>query len=323
VRRRAIIAAIAAVACGSAERAFGQAPGRTFRLGHLAPNEPTDLRTREILLPELARHGFVAGRNLVVESRFGGEAAFPELARALLAARPDAVVATGGAAARAMREATSSVPIVIFADDPVELGYAASLARPGGNVTGVALMVVSLQAKRLELLLEAVPAARRVGALLRASSPQRPAGERALRVSAAAAGVELLVVEADVATDYPAAFAALRARGADALLIGADPLFADDVARLAALALDARLPTICEWASNARDGCVLGYGPDRVALRRRMADQIARIFRGAAAGDVPIEQPTLFEFAINLRTARALGVAIPAPLIARADEVIE
>ncbi len=241
----------------------------------------------------------------------------------LLAAKPDAIIAVGGAAVGQAREATSSVAIVMFADDPVGQGFAASFARPGGNVTGIANMAMELHEKRLQLLLEAVPAARRVAVLLKSNTPTQAAHQRAMQVVATSTGVEVKLFTADGPSDYPAAFAAMRAAGTQALVIGADPEFARDGALLAALALEAGQPTSCEWAWMAQAGCLLGYGPDRGALRRRMAHQIAGIFRGASAAEMPIERPTAFEFAVNLKTARALGIAIPPSILLRADEVIE
>ncbi len=303
--------------------ARAQSPERVYRLGHLAMTEEAVTSVRLYLLPELARLGFVEGRNLVFDARTGAVGDLPGLMRELLAARPDAIV-TIGPATRVAGAATRTVPIVSSGSDPVELGLAASLARPGGNVTGITLLVWELDAKRLDLLREAVPGRRRVAVLFPSTSPNRQASEREMRGVAASVGIDLLDFTVAAAVDYPAAFAAMRAAGAQALVIGAAPQFsAGDMPILAALALEARLPTICEWARNVRDGCLLGYGPDFAALRRRMADQVARIFRGAAPRDIPIELPTLFEFAVNLKVAKALGLTLPPAIIARADEVIE
>ena len=245
------------------------------------------------------------------------------LGRELLATKPDVIIAIGTAATRVAREITDSVPIVMFADDPVGLGLATSFSRPDRNVTGVANMVLELQNKRLALLREAVPMARRVAALLRRTSLTRERSVQALRAGAATEGIELLVYTADGPSDYHAVFTAMRAAGSDALLIGSDPQFYGDRALLAALAREASLPTSCEWVDMARVGCLLGYGPNQAALRRRLAHYVARILRGALVGDLPIEQPTTFELAFNLETARGLGVTIPPALLARADEVIE
>ena len=166
-----------------------------------------------------------------------------------------------------------------------------------------------------------MPDRRRVAALV--SSAAAVSHEAAIRKAAAGIGVELLAFTVAAPADYPAAFAAMQAAGAQALLISATSEFQRDAKQLAALALEARLPTVCEWADMARSGCLIGYGPSRTALRLRMADQIARIFRGVAPGDIAIERPTVFEFAINLKIAKSLGLAVPPTLLARADEIIE
>jgi len=245
------------------------------------------------------------------------------LMRELLAARPDAVIAIGPAAIVAAGAATRTVPIVTFGTDPIELGLAQSYARPGGNVTGVVILASELEVKRLSILHEAVPDRRRVAVLISSTSAATAAGEALMRKAAAGLGVELLAFTVAAPADYPAAFAAMRAAGAQALVIGATPEFNRDAKQLAALALEARLPTVCEWADMARSGCLIGYGPNRAELRKRMAAQIALIFRGTAAGDVAIELPTLFEFAINQKIAKSLDLSIPAGVLVQADEVID
>jgi putative ABC transport system substrate-binding protein len=317
--RRKFIAGLAGtIAFPLAARA--QTPNRIYRLGHLANSADSEAFTRQITLPELARLGFVEGRNLVFDARVGEPDMLPSLMRELLAGQPDAVVAVGPAIAPA-GAATRTVPVVTFGFDPIELGLAASYAQPGGNVTGVVILAGELDAKRLSILLEAVPDRRRVAALV----PLVGRGELdvALQKAAAGLGVELLVFAVAAPGDYPAAFAAMRAQGAQALVIGATPQFQRDGRQLAGLALEARLPTVCEWAEMAHAGCLIGYGPSRIALRKRMADQIAQIFRGIAPGDIPIERPTVFEFALNLKIAKSLDLIVPSALQTRADEVIE
>ncbi len=318
-----MLAALLVVGAKWLAPAHAQSPNRIYRLGVLAPTVDSVRLTRDLTLPELATLGFIDGRNLVVDARIGAPSELPGLVREMLAAKPDAIIAIGGTAVRSARAATSSVAIVMFADEPVGQGWAESFARPGGNVTGIANMVVELHEKRLELLLEAVPAARRVAVLLKSNSTNQAAYQRAIQVVATSTGVEVKLFTADQPSDYPAAFAAMRAAGTQALVIGADPEFARDGALLAALALEAGQPTSCEWAWMAQAGCLLGYGPDRGALRRRMAHQVAGIFRGGDPATIPIERPTLFEFAVNLKTARTLGIAIPSSILLRADEVIE
>jgi len=259
MKRREFIALVGgALACPPMAR--GQSPDRIFRLGHIAQTLDSERLTREFSLPELAKLGFVEGRNLELFWRNGSADNLPKLALALLNDRPDVIVAIGGTAARAVQASTSSIPIVMFADDPVGLGLATSFAQPDRNVTGIANMVVELQVKRLELVLEVTPKARRVAALFRQTSATRERGEPALRDSAAKVGIELLVYTADGPSGYLAAFAAMRGAGVEALVIGADPQLFADRELLAAHALQARLPTSCEWVSMARAGCLLGYG---------------------------------------------------------------
>jgi putative ABC transport system substrate-binding protein len=316
-RRKFIGGLVSTVAFSLA--AGAQTPNRVYRLGHLANSIDSEDFTRQITLPELARLGFVEGRNLVFDGRVGELDALPGLMHELLAGKPDAVVAIGPAIEPAAA-ASHIVPVVTFGFDPTELGLAASYARPGGNITGVVILMGELEAKRLSILLEAVPDRQRVAALVPA---RNGANETALRKAAAGLGVELLVFPATAPSQYAAAFAAMQAQGAQALVIGAAPQFLRDGRQLATLALEARLPTVCEWAEMAHAGCLIGYGPSRTALRKRMADQIANIFRGVAPGEIPIERPTVFEFAVNQKIAKSLDVSVPSAVLTRADEVIE
>jgi putative ABC transport system substrate-binding protein len=299
--------------------AFAQSSDRSYRLAHLAISAESEAATRAITLPEMARLGFVEGRNLVFDGRVGSPADLPRLMQELLAGRPDAVLAVGPAAIVAAG-ATRAIPVVTFGGDPVQMGLAANYARPGGNVTGVVILIGELEVKRLSLLLEALPDRRRVAVL---TSADTVPGETALRKAAAGLGVDLLTVPVTSPADYPAAFAAMQAQGAQSLVISATSEFFRDRTQLAALALQARLPTVCEWAEMAHSGCFLGYGPNRAALRKRLADQIARIFRGVSSGDIAIEQPTTFEFALNQKVARTLGITVPVSTLSHADEVIE
>jgi putative ABC transport system substrate-binding protein len=296
---------------------------KLYRLGQLALTTQSIAITRSTTLPELAKLGFIEGRNLVLDERVGDRASMPGLARTMVLGNPDAIIAVGIDAVRAAHEATRTVPILAFGPDLVQAGLAASLARPGGNITGVQIFATELDGKRLDLLLEAVPTVRRMAALLLPSMPGREVSEREMRSVVANRGVELIVVEAAESGDYPAAFVAMRSAGAQALIIQANPVFYRDASTLAELALKAGLPTVCEWADMVQSGFLLGYGPSRSEMRRRLAHQVARIFRGAAPSDLPIEQPTQFEMTVNVKTAEALGLTISQSLLARADEVIQ
>ena len=324
MRRRDFIQLMAGSAAlpliAGAMPALAQTPNRVYRLGHLGNAAPSEASARQITLPELARLGYVEGRNLVFDARIGESDALPGLMRELLAARPDAVIAVGAAAITAAGTATRTVPIVTFGADPIELGFAASYARPGGNVTGVVILASELEVKRLSILQEAAPDRRRVAVL---TSPATTIGEAAMRKAAAGIVIELLAFPVTGPADYPAAFAAMRAAGAQALVISATSEFYRHGKQLAELALEARLPTVCEWADMAQAGCLIGYGPNRTALRKRMAAQIAQIFGGTSASDVAIERPTVFEFAVNQKIAKSLELSIPPAVLAQADDVID
>jgi putative ABC transport system substrate-binding protein len=300
-----------------------QSPEKVWRLGVLSRTDPAHSVIGSIILPELAQQGFVADRNLVVEARVGPIERLPDLARELVAAKPDVIIAVSGQAILPVRDATSTIPIVMsfIGQDPVAAGVAASWARPGGNVTGIVMLAPELEGKRLSLLHEAVPAARRITALKMRGGLGDDVVE--MRAVAARAGVELTVVFVSGPDEYRTAFAAMRSAQAQALVITSSPESYRDAATLAALALEAGLPTVCEWREMAVQGCMMGYGPDITELARRSADYVVRIFRGPSPGELPIEGPTHFGFAINLKSAKALGLTVPPSLLARADEVIE
>jgi ABC-type uncharacterized transport system substrate-binding protein len=318
-----LLASLAILPAGGGA-AFAQNAERTYRLGVLTPAAGAVARMRGAVLPELARLGFEEGRNLVIEVRAGERDRLPALARDLAAARPDAVIAVSPVAIQAMHDAAPEIPVVggFIGVDPIAAGFAQSLAHPGGTITGIVMLAPELDAKRLQFLHDAVPGGHRIAAL--AVSAQRDAANLAAVTAAAAqVGVELLPFYAASSDDYRAAFAAMRQAGADAVIIISSPELFTNASTLAALAIEARLPTICEWAEMARSGCLLGYGPDFDELERGVAGYVARIFRGAAPGDLPIEGPTHFVFAVNAKTAKALDLALPQSILARADEVIE
>jgi putative ABC transport system substrate-binding protein len=298
-------------------------PEKVFRLGELAANGVSIAITRAETLPELARLGFREGRNLVVDERVGDAAALARQVREMLAQKPDVLVAIGAEAIDAAGAATKTVPIVTFGGNPVQSGLAESLAHPGGNVTGVSILTEELESKRAALLHEAIPWSTKVAVLFPSGLSRRQAFEAEIRAVVENGRCELVTFDAAGPDGYPAAFAGMRAAGAQSLLITGNPTFNRDAELLAKLALESRLPVICEWAENARSGCLMGYGANRTELRRRVAHLVARIFRGVRPADLPIETPTYFELAVNLKTARALGIEMPASLLAKADEVID
>jgi putative tryptophan/tyrosine transport system substrate-binding protein len=305
-----------------------QVQEKVWRVSVLTPNRFGASTIRQFTLPELARLGFEEGRNLAYEVFSADEQneRLPALAAELVATKPDVIIAVGPSSIRAARAATSTIPIVMSfgGEDPVAAGWAQSYARPGGTITGVVMLSPELDGKRFHVLHEAFPSRRRIAVLFHTLA-RVPDDRFARSIQAAAqrSGAEVLRFYAAGSAEYGSVFEAIRAARPDALQIASSAVFTNDAARLAELAIAAGLPTICEWPDSAKMGCLLGYGPDRIELRRRTAEFIARIFRGTSAGELPIEDPTKFELVINLRTAKALGIEVPSWLLAQADEVVE
>jgi len=244
------------------------------------------------------------------------------MAAALVRDKPSVIVAQGEAAARAAQAATHTIPIVASTNDLVASGLIASLAKPGGNITGISLLVTELDAKRLEVLTELVPSGRRFGVL---NDPviSQPPGVQALAVTARARGVELLTVNVHAPQELPPALATLRAGGAEGVNILSSPLFNSHRGQIGPLLLQHKLAAICEWREMTASGCLASYG---TTLREGAAIQAAlidKMLKGAPPGDTPAQQPTKFELVLNLKVAREIGVEIPPSILARADEVIE
>lgn len=298
---------------------------RVARLGMLSSGQISIDQFRQWGLPELAREGFIEGRtlSLIARTSNGDAARLAPLAAEILAARTDVVIAVSNPAAHAIRLLDAQIPIVMgFAGtDPVADGLAASLARPGGTVTGVVMLAEELDVKRLEMLRLALPQARRIGFLAGATFvPSRvPAMERAARRM----GVELVAVSAGGPESFAPAFAALRAAQVEALVIASFPGFSTHAADLATRAREAGLATVCEWKTMAEAGCLISHGPVNEELRRQVARHVTRILRGQAPGEIPMFQAERFETVVNLRTAREIGVEVPPLVLAAAQEVIE
>jgi putative ABC transport system substrate-binding protein len=302
-----------------AASAHAQEPGRTYRVGVLTLNRENLVTVPRDMLPPLAQSGFIQGRNLTLDVRFGRVDQLGENARDL-AAQSDVIVALGIAPLIAAREATRTLPIVAATSDPVGRGFAQSLSRPGGNVTGVALLAGGTAQKQMELLVEAVPTIRRIAVL---SGPGISAEERELISAMANVGVEVRFFTPARQGEYPAVFAAMREAGMGALAMDLTPQFASDIAQIQTLALEARLPTVCAYPEAVPVGCMLSYGLNNPAVRGRVGCYVVRILRGESPAEMPIEQPMEFVVRVNLRTARALGLTLPQAIMLRADEVIE
>jgi putative ABC transport system substrate-binding protein len=313
-----------ALGCGLAMPGAAQSQARSVKVGFLAPiPQPT---REAIFRAELASHGFVEGRNLVIEYRqAGGDfARLPALAAELVEARVDVLVSVVTQSSVAAKAATRTTPIVMVAvGDPVGAGLVQSLARPGGNITGTTGAAVEVTGKQLELLREIRPGLRRVAVLW---NPANDVFQRQLAVEAQAAAkrlrLEVSMVEAASPDAFDAAFAAIVGERAEAILVLGDPMFAQHARRIADRAIASRLPTVSGFENLAEAGILLTYGASFEAMYRRSALYVARILQGATPATLPIERPTRFDLVVNAATARALGLALPATLIGRADRVI-
>jgi putative tryptophan/tyrosine transport system substrate-binding protein len=299
------------------------AQDRVYRVGLLSPGREI-LSLRRSFAPELARQGLVEGRNLQFVGGFADGALdkLAELARDLVAVPVDVIVAVSAPAIRAARDASRTTPIVMrFVDhDPVLSGFIESYARPGTNVTGVAMLAAEADAKRIELLAQAFPGRRL--ALLASSTFEMPSLIAARRV-AEAAGVDLSIVSALDRAAFPRAFATIAEAGAAAVVIQSSPVFANNMDALAADAAAARLPVLCVWREMAEAGCFASFGPSIDTLDRRAANYVVKILAGQSPATLPVEQAATFELVINQRAARSIGLDVPPSLLARADEVIE
>ncbi len=270
--------------------------------------------------------GYVEGRDYGFEVRYadGRYDLIPGQMDELVRLKPDIIVSGTTAGVLAAKKLTTTVPIVSESlIDPIGFGVAASQARPGGNVTGVMMTVENLPPKLLELALETVPGANRVGLLVNPTNPIHPGFRRSLEVTAETLGVELVASEASTLNDLHAAFQRLGRERVKIVLILRDTMFLKERKRIALFAVAERLPTIFEFREGVEDGMLKSYGTNLRESWRRAASFVDKILKGTKPGDLPIEFPTKLELLINLITAKALGLEIPAPLLARADEVIE
>jgi putative tryptophan/tyrosine transport system substrate-binding protein len=299
-------------------------PDRTYRVGLISVSSNSIERLRRFAVPELAKRGFVEGRNLTLEARFGEPHQIATLAAELVGTKPDVIVAVSNAVVQAVASASPATPIVaaFFGSDPVAAGTVASLAKPGGRITGIAMLAEALDPKRLAILSESVPGLRKV-AVLAGRPPRHDANIKALRAMAETLGIELILAEADTRDEYAGAFDRIRAAGAQALVIVSAPDFFRDIGILAPAATAAGLPSICEWREMAESGCLMAYGPLNEELLRRAAAYVVQILRGVPPSELPIETPTHLVFTLNLRTAAALGMQFAPNVLIRADEVIE
>ncbi len=289
------------------------------------PSGQRTRRVRDAFRQGWSELGYVEGKNIRVEYRYaeGRLERLPELASDLVRLGLDVLVVHGDAAVRAARRATQTTPVVVAnTGDIVGPGYVQSLARPGGNITGLTSVSPELSAKRLDLLKAIIPRLSRVAALWNPTNQVKILDMKAMQDAAGAVGVELLSVEVRRVEDFEGAFRAATREHAAALAVFSDPLIIAHRKRIMEFAATRRLPAIYEERVFVDEGGLIGYGPNTADMHRRAATYVAKILKGARPGDLPIEQPTTFELVINLNTANALGLTIPPSLLARADEVI-
>jgi putative ABC transport system substrate-binding protein len=325
MKRRAFITRLGAIAATWPIAARAQQPSRIWRVGYLSPVPATAAASFTLFAAfrlRLQELGYVEGRNLVLDVRRadGDRARFPGLAAELVSLRPNVIVAVGTPATAAVQKATSSIPIVmLLVADPVASGFVKSLAKPGGNTTGLSYMGPDLGPKLFELLRLVVPGAQRVAVLV-SDNPFHPMMIQDYRALAQTWGLRIVPVKAIAEADLEEAFEKMRAEKCDALLVLADTR---NSRRMVELASKIRIPAIYQVSDLVRMGGLLSYSPDGVDLMSRGAVYVDRILKGAAPAELPVEQPAKFELRINLKTAKALGLTIPDALLVRADEVIE
>jgi putative tryptophan/tyrosine transport system substrate-binding protein len=323
MRRREFISLLGGVAATWPVAARAQEADRVYRLGAMIP---VGRETPAIVafFDEMRLFGFIEGKNLaVVPNGFGvHNDELVERAKALVDATPDVIISGPDNYTRVLQQATRTIPLVAMTEDMLRAGFVSSLARPTGNITGISLLSPELDGKRQEILIEAVPTARKMAAL--ADSTVTPQGHLdSLQDAARRRGIELLVFGVARRGDIAAAIDAAKANGAQAINLLASPLFTVDPHDLIGRVASLRLPAMHQWPEIAEEGGLMGYGPRFTQVFRQRARQVARILRGAKPSEIPVEQPTHFEFVVNVKTAQSIGHEIPAALVLRADKVIE
>jgi len=322
MRRREFIGLVAG-AVASPLKARAQEPGRVYRMAFFTPS----LRSSDAvaaMLEELGIHGFVQGKNLEVLSEgfgvSGSQAA--ELAASLVKASPDVIVTASEPYLRALQQNTRSIAVIGMTEDMVTEGFAATLARPGSNITGLSLLSPELDGKRLEILIEAVPGATKIAVLAESRvTQQRHIDE--LQEAARARGVSFVVAGVASRDEVLPAIESFKRSGAQAVTFLAGPLFSINGGAFIQRARELRLPSIFQWAENAEEGALIAYGPRLTEMYRERTQMVMKVLRGATPADIPVEQPSKFELVINLNTAKAIGLEIPAGLLLRADKLIE
>jgi putative ABC transport system substrate-binding protein len=326
IRRRDFITALGGAAAGWPLAARAQQPGKPPTIGFLGANTPaTQSQWTAAFSQRLRELGWIEGRTIAIEYRWaeGRSERAAEIAAELVRLKVDIIFTSGTTYVIAAKQATSVIPIVFaLVSDPLGTGLVASLARPGGNITGLSLQQTDLAGKRIELLREVVPGLRRLAIMANVGNPQHVLEIGEVQAAALTLGLEAETFEYRRAQDFAPVFEALKGR-AEALYVVGEPLITVNRTLINTLAQSARLPTMYGQRENAEAGGLMSYGANFPGLFRRAGDYVDKILRGAKPADLPVEQPTRFDLVINLKTAKALGLDVPPMLLARADEVIE
>ena len=328
ITRRRILLALGGGALAAPLRSYAQRPvKRVARIGYLTNDTVSvDLPRRNAFKQGLRDLGHIEGQTIIIEYRVGGgdRGKLPQLMADLVQLKVDVVFAFNTASIRAAKNATKEIPIVFAAHFPEELGVVASLARPGGNLTGLSLSVgPGIYGKQIELLKEIVPKLSRVGVLSNPSNPIIALQFKEMQSAASALDVTLLSVDANGPDDLDAAFTAIKNARAEAVAVLLDEMLLGQRKRIADLAVKNRLPSIFGIPEHVEVGGLIAYAVDRLDIFRRSAGYVDKILKGAKPADLPVEQPTKFELFVNLKTAKALGIKIPPSILLRADRVIE
>ena len=328
IDRRTFIGSVVTGILTASRAAEAQQAGKVYRIGYLsAPTRASVEQGLQAFLRTLRELGWIEGQNLVIEYRWadGNIERLPSLATELVTQKVDLIVAPAGTAALAAKKATSSIPIVmIFPADPVGLGLVASVRRPGGNVTGTtSTPSPEIFGKQLQLLKETVPLATRVALLVNPVDLAFASQVREVETGAQSIGIRIQRVEAHGPEEFERAFAAMTRERAEALLVANDTTFLVNRAIVAELALKSRLPTMNYYREMVEAGGFMAYAVNMAGFTPRAAVYVDKILKGAKPADLPVEQPTKFELVINMKTAKALGIAVPPSVLARADDVIQ
>jgi putative ABC transport system substrate-binding protein len=326
ITRRQLLISLGAIVLGPG-RVHARSQGKIFRIGFLNALSRTESSSlRRMVLEGLREFGYVAGKNLLVEERFadGRPRRLQEHAAELVRQKVDVIIVSSTPAGQAAQQATRTIPIVITATaDPVADGFARSLARPGGNTTGMSTGAAATVTKHFEFLTVAVPKLARLAVLVNPGNRAHPPQLKSLESAAGQSGIEVLAFEAARPQDLEKAIGSMSLARAGALVLLRESFFNRRGRDIAALAIKHKLPSISAFEGFVADGGLMSYGDDTVERTRRAAKHVDKILKGANPGDLPFEQPTKFHFAINRRTAHALGLTLPHELLLRADKVIE